>query len=147
MAKKRVQAGRKRSTKKVKAPVRAKSKAAAKTKVAPRKAASKKKLASKKPASQRPASKRPTRKATPTAAKQKPAARKPSKSLSTAAPEVVERATPAPPEPEPQPFWDPKGGQSAFRGDSKAHTKPEDQRAHIRMTAPRTWSNRQPGRG
>ena len=27
------------------------------------------------------------------------------------------------------------------------HPKPQDQRANIRSKAPRTWSNRQPGRG
>ena len=137
MAKKRVEARRKLSAKKVKkAPVRAKSKLARKSKAAPRKAASK-----------RPASKKPARKATPIAAKTKPAARKPWKSRSTAPPAVVERAVTTPTEADPHPFWDPKGEQSAFTGDAKAHTKPPDQRAHIRMTAPSTWSNRQRGRG
>ena len=125
MAKKRMEARRQRSAKKVKAPVRAKSK------VAPKKAASKK----------------PARKAAPIAAKKKPSQRKPSKSLSMAAPAGVERRTTTRAEPEPQAFWDPHGGQSPFTGDGKPHTKPEDQRAHIRMTAPRTWSNRQRGRG
>jgi hypothetical protein len=30
---------------------------------------------------------------------------------------------------------------------AREHTKPEDQRGNIRSKAPRTWSNRQPGRG
>lgn len=130
MAKKLMKAKRQRSAKKAKAPVRAKSKGAPK-KVAPRKATPKK----------------PARKAASTAAKKMPSARKPSKSLSKTAPAGVERATTTPPASEPQAFWDPKGGQSAFTGDAKAHTKPGDQRAHIRMTAPSTWSNRQRGRG
>lgn len=125
MAKKRVEATRRRSTKKAKAPVRAKSKAA------PKKAASRKL----------------TRKVVPTAVKKKPSARKPSKSLSVTAPAEVERAATIPKESEPHAFWDPQSGQSNFTGDTKARTKPEDQRAHIRMTAPRTWSNRQRGRG
>src|SRR5688572_31031089 len=123
-------AKRPRSSKKVKAPVRAKATAA------PKKAASK-----------RPASTKPAREAARTAAKKKPSARKPSKAPLAAAPTGVERATATPTEPEPQAFWDPQGGQSAFTGDAKAHTKPGDQRSHIRMTAPRTWSNRQRGRG
>ena len=125
MAKQRLEARRQRSAKKVKASVRAKSK------VAPKKAASRK-LA---------------RKSAPTAVKKKPSARKPSQSLSTKAPAEVERAATIPTVPEPQAFWDPQGGQSNFIGDTKAHTKPENQREHIRRKAPRTWSNRQPGRG
>jgi hypothetical protein len=52
----------------------------------------------------------------------------------------------APPE-KPQPFWDPTGASASFTGAAKARTKPADQRATIRAQAPRTWSNRQPGRG
>ena len=135
MAKKQTAAKRRRGAQKVKAPVRPKSN------VAPKKAATKKATRKK------VASKKPARKAAPTTANKKLAARKPSKSVLTTAPAAVERPTTAPTEPEPQAFWDPKGGRSAFTGDSKAHTKPADQRSHIRMTAPRTWSNRQPGRG
>ena len=123
MAKKRVGPKRLRSAKKVKASVRAKSKGA------PRKAVSKK----------------PTRKAAPVV-KKRPSARTALKSQSTTAPAGAEPTT-TPPEQESHAFWDPKGGPSAFTGDTKAHTKPGDQRAHIRMTAPRTWSNRQPRRG
>jgi hypothetical protein len=112
-------------TKKAKAPVRAKSKVASKKAV----------------------SKKPARRPAPPTAKKKLSPRKPSKAASTMAVAEVERGVTTPAEPEPQAFWDPKGGQSEFRGDAKAHTKPEDQRAHIRMQAPRTWSNRQRGRG
>ena len=126
MAKKRVEARRQRGTKKAKGVVRAKSK------VAPKQKAASKKLA---------------RKSAPTTVKKKPSARKPSKPLSTAASAKVERAPAIPTEPKPQAFWDPQGGHGDFTGDTKAHTKPEDQRAQIRMKAPRTWSNRQPGRG
>jgi len=84
------------------------------------------------------------RKAAPTKVKKKAAARKPSKPVASV---EVERAPATPTEPKPQAFFDPQGGQKDFTGDTKAHTKPEDQRGHIRMTAPRTWSNRQPGRG
>ena len=125
VAKKRVEAKRQRGTKKVKPASRAKAK------IAPKKAASKKL----------------TRKAVLTKVKIKPAARKPSKPLSTPAPAKVEPAPAIPAEPKPQAFFDPKGGQAHVTGNTKAHTKPEDQRGHIRMTAPRTWSNRQPGRG
>lgn len=125
MAKKRVETRRDRGTKKVKAAGRAK------FKIAPKKAASKK-LA---------------RKAPPTKVKRKPAAQKPTKPLSTPASAEVELAPAIPTEPKPQAFFDPKARQAHFTGHTKAHTKPEDQRGHIRMTAPRTWSNRQPGRG
>jgi hypothetical protein len=102
-----------------------------KAKVAPKKAASKK-LA---------------RKAAPMKVKSKPAARKPSKPIAKPAAAEVELAPAIPAEPKPHAFFDPKGGQAHAMGNPKAHTKPEDQRGHIRMTAPRTWSNRQPGRG
>ena len=125
MAKKRTEARRQRGTKKVKPASRAKAK------VAPKKAASKN-LA---------------REAAPTKAKKKPAARKPSKPLSKPASAQVELTPAIPAEPKPHAFFDPKGERAPFTGDAKAHTKPEDQRGHIRMTAPRTWSNRQPGRG
>ena len=124
MAKKRVEAGRQRGTKKVKAASRAKFKAM------PKKAASKS----------------AARKAAPTKVKRKPAARKPSKT-STPASADVKLAPANPAEPKPHAFFDPKGEHAQFTGNTKAHTKPEDQRGHIRMTAPRTWSNRQPGRG
>jgi len=120
VTKKRVEAKRQRVTKKSKAAVRPKSR------VAPTKLA---------------------RKAAPTKVKKKPVARKPSKPASPVASAEVERAPATPTEPKPQAFFDPQGGQKDFTGDTKAHTKPEDQRGHIRMTAPRTWSNRQPGRG
>ena len=125
MAKKRVEAKRQRGAK------RAKPAARAKYGMAPTKAASKK-LA---------------RKTAPKKVKQKPAARTPSKPVSPVASVEVERAAATPTEPKPQAFFDPHGGKKDFTGDTKAHTKPEDQRSHIRMTAPRTWSNRQPGRG
>jgi hypothetical protein len=125
VAKQRVEAKRQRGAKKSKAAVRAKSG------MAPTKAASKE-LA---------------RKTAPKKVKKKPAARKPSKPVSPVASAEVERAAARPTEPKPQAFFDPQGGQKDFTGDTKAHTKPEDQRGHIRMTAPRTWSNRQPGRG
>jgi hypothetical protein len=70
--------------------------------------------------------------------------------VSTAKPTLsvpIDRGAPAALEPKPGAFWDPKSEHSTFTGDPKAHTKPEDQRSHIRMQAPRTWSNRQPGRG
>ena len=124
MATKRVESRRQRGRKKVKAAGRAKSA------VAPTKATSK----------------TPARKAAPTRVKNKPAARKSSRPLSTPASAEVELARVAPTEAKPQAFFDPKGGHAHFAG-TKAHSKPEDQRAHIRMTAPRTWSNRQPGRG
>jgi hypothetical protein len=125
MAKKQLKAKRPPSATKAKRPVRVKSKAA------PKKAASRK----------------PARKVAPTAVKKKPSARKPSMPVSKAVQADVEPRTTTPTEPGPTAFWDPQAGKSEFPGDSKAHTKPEDQRAHIRMTAPRTWSNRQPGRG
>jgi hypothetical protein len=128
VAKKRIEARRQRGTKKVKPASRAKAK------VAPKTAASKK-LA---------------RKAAPTKVKSKPAkpaARKPSKPLPAPPSAQVKLAPAIPAEPKPHAFFDPKGEHAQFTGDAKAHTKPEDQRGHIRMTAPRTWSNRQPGRG
>lgn len=125
MAKKRVEGKRQRGAKKSKASTRAKSG------MAPTKAASKT-LA---------------RKTAPKKVKKKPAARKPSKPVSPAASAEVERTAATPTEPKPQAFFDPQGRQKDFTGDTKAHTKPEDQRGHIRMTAPPTWSNRQPGRG
>ena len=87
-----------------------------------------------------------TTRRSPKKANKKPADRKRSKPISRPAPA---EGTPAPPVPpgQPQPFFDPKGTTSHFTGDAKAHTKPEDQRAHIRMKGPRTWSARQPGRG
>ena len=76
----------------------------------------------------------------------KPADRKPSKPISQPIPAEVLPAPPVHAGP-PHAFWDPQGTTSHFTGDAKAHTKPEDQCAHIRMKAPRTWSSRQPGRG
>jgi hypothetical protein len=139
MAKKQTSAKRRRGAKKVTTSARKKSNVV------------RKKAATKKATRKKVASKKPTRRAAPAPANKRLAARKPSRSVSksvlTTAPAAVERPATAPTEPEPQAFWDPKGGRSAFTGDSKAHTKPADQRSHIRMTAPRTWSNRQPGRG
>jgi hypothetical protein len=112
------------SVKKAKAPVRASSK------VAPKKAASRKL----------------TGRSVPTVVKKKPSA-KPSKPRLTTALAPVERAATVSKEAKPHVFWNPHGRQSDVTGDTKAHTKPEDQRADIRMKAPRTWSNRQPGRG
>ena len=129
MTKKRVETRRQPATKKVKTAVRAKSR------VAPGK---------------KTASKRSVRKAAPTTQKKnknKPSDRRQPKPLSTAASAEPTRTPATSTDPKPQAFWDPQGGQTDVTGDTKVHTKPEDQRAHIRMTASRTWSNRQPGRG
>ena len=125
MAKRRVEAKRQRLAKKSKAAGRAK------PGMAPTTAASKKSA----------------RKTATKKVKKSTAARPRSTPVSPIASAEVERAAATPTEPKPQAFFDPHHGQKDFTGDTKAHTKPEDQRAHIRMTAPRTWSNRQPGRG
>ena len=85
-------------------------------------------------------------------APKKAASRKPARKAAVRA--AAKRRTPAAvepvaavQEPKPQAFWDPHGRQADFPDETKAHTTPPDQRAHIRMKAPRTWANRQPGRG
>ena len=124
VAKKRVVTRRQRRTKKAKPVARTKARVKAKS-AAPKRSAGK---------------------ALRAKVKAKPSARKPSKPLPPP-PSEANSAPAVSPDPKPQAFWDPQGGHAEFTGDSKAHTKPEDQRAHIRMTSPRTWSNRQRGRG